>query len=181
MKTERFEFQNKDIPMLKKDIFFRMFFMSLFVFVFVWQFVLFILHYMRDDLSKLNLIVTIIILIVSLLFAVISLAYAIRSLAIIQKIRLHGSAVKQITIISNAKSNSFLRLYSIITQLIAFVMIVILASAITYSILQYVYFTTQSYYLPILFFVSFAGFNSVYHIKEEIKTIQNVREFKNFF
>ena len=167
--------------MLKKDIFFRLFFMFLFVLVFAWQFVLFVVHFRRDDISQTQLIATICLLVVSLLFASISLVYAFRSLGIVQKIKLHGNAVKQIPIISNAKSQSFLRLYSVVNLLITLVMIVVLVSAITYSVLQYVYFTTQSYYLPILFFVSFAGFNSVYHLKAELKTIQNVREFKNFF
>ena len=181
MKMERFEYQHKDIPMLKKDIFFRFLFMALFAGIFGWQLILLISNYIKNELSPLKTIASVILLISSLMFAIISFVYAFRSLNIMQKIVLHGRAVKSISIISNVKKNSFLRIYSVVTQLISLAMLVILCCAVTYNVLQYVYFTTISYYLPILLFVSVAGFNSVYHIKAEIKTIQNVKEFNNIY
>lgn len=181
MKAQRFEYQNKDVPMLKKEVFFRMLFMLLFVAIFVWQFVLFVFSYIHGNLTTIKLLAAIAVLIVALLFAMVSFIYGLRCLNIIQKIALHGNAVRTITIISSARKSSFLRLYLIVTQLIAIAMIVVMACTITYSVLQYVYFTTVSYYLPILFLVAFSGFNSVYHIKQEIKTIQNVNEFNSMF
>ena len=181
MKTERFEFQNKDIPMLKKDIFFRFAFMVLFAVIFGWQLILLVLHYMHDNLNMLKTIVAVFVLISSLMFTLISFNYAFRSLNTMQKIVLHGTAVKSISIISNAKKDSFLKLYLFVTQLISLVMLVVLCCALTYNVLNYVYHSTISFYLPVLLFISSAGFNSVYHIKHEIKTIQNVREFNNIF
>lgn len=181
MKTERFEYQNKDLPLLRKDIFMRLLFMGLFMAVFVWAFVNIVVNYMRDELSVIKTIVGVVILVISLLFALISLVYAFRSFNTKQKVVLNGNAVKNITIISNIKKNSFLRIYSFVMQLISIVMLMVLACGITYAVLEYVYFTTLSYYLPILFLVSITGFNSVYHIKAEIKTIQNVQEFNSIF
>ncbi len=181
MRTKRYEYQHKDIPMLKKDFAFRIFFMCLFIFVFVWQFILFVVSYRRNDLSTIKLAESIIVMFVTLVFASISISYAFKDIGIMQRIKLHGVAVKNIIILSGVKKNSFLKIYYIISQIIAFAMIVVLVSAITYAILQYVYFTTFSFYLPILFFVSFSGFNSVYHIRYEIKTIQNVKAFNSYF
>lgn len=181
MKVERFEYQHKDIPMLKKDIFFRFLFMLLFAGIFGWQLILLIMNYLRDTLSTFKTIVSVALLISSLMFAIVSFTYAFRSLNTMQKVVLHGSAVKSVSIISNAKKNSFLRIYFFVTELISLVMLVVLCCAVTYNVLEYVYFTTISYYLPLLLFVSIAGFNSVYHIKAEIKTIQNVREFNSVF
>ncbi len=181
MKNERFEYQNRDIPMLKKDIFFRFLFMLLFIGIFAWQLFLLISNYLHGTLSPIKTIVSVALLISSLMFSLVSFTYAFRSLNIMQKVILHGTAVKTISVISNAKKNSFLRIYSFVTQLISLVMLVVLCCAVTYNVLEYVYFTTISYYLPVLLFVSAAGFNSVYHIKHEIKTIQNVREFNSIF
>ena len=181
MKMERFEYQNKDIPMLKKEIFVRFLFMFLFVGVFAWQLVLMVKNYADGSLSPIKAILSVMLLISSLMFAIISFSYAFKNLTTMQKIRQHGSYVRAISIISNAKKDSFLKLYFVVTQLISLFMLVVLCCALTYNILEYVYFTTISYYLPILLFVSIAGFNSVYHIKQEIKTIQNVNEFNSMF
>lgn len=181
MTMERFEYQHKDLPMLKRDIIFRFIFVFLFSAIFIWQLVLLLTNYVRSTLSPMKTIVAVILLVVSLMFAVISFTYAFKSLNIIQRVILHGTAVRHISIISNAKKDSFLRMYSLAMQLITLAMVVILCCTVTYNILEYVYFTTISFYLPVLLFVCIAGFNSVYHIKDEIKTIQNVREFSSIF
>lgn len=178
---ERFEYQHKDIPMLKKDIFFRFLFMLIFVGIFAWQLVLLISNNIKGTLTPTKTMFSLALLVFALLFAVVSFTYAFRSLNILQKVILNGSAVRNISILSNINKNSFLKIYSFINLLIALIMLAVLCCAITYSVLQYVYFTTISYYMPILLFVTVAGFNSVYHIKTEIKTIQNVREFNNVF
>ena len=93
MKAQRFEYQNKDVPMLKKEVFFRMLFMLLFVAIFVWQFVLFVFSYIHGNLTTIKLLAAIAVLIVALLFAMVSFIYGLRCLNIIQKIALHGNAV----------------------------------------------------------------------------------------
>ncbi len=181
MKIERLEYLNKDIPLLKKDVAMRLLFMFLFLATFIWQFVLLVLNYMRGTLTSIRTILSVILLVSALMFTIISLIYAFRSFNIIQKVTVHGSSIKNITVISNIKKRSFLRIYFVITELISIAMLVVLACTTTYSILQYIYFTTFSYYLPILLFITIAGFNSVYHIKQEISTIQNVREYNSLF
>ena len=99
MKIERLEYLNKDIPLLKKDVAMRLLFMFLFLATFIWQFVLLVLNYMRGTLTSIRTILSVILLVSALMFTIISLIYAFRSFNIIQKVTVHGSSIKNITVI----------------------------------------------------------------------------------
>ena len=107
--------------------------------------------------------------------------YAFRSINIINSIKRKGKAVRVVTTLRNNDKGSFIKLYSIITQIIAVVVLLVLVSALTYSILELVYYSSVSFYMPVLFLFAFSGFNSVYHINAEIDLIQNVKEFSSIY
>lgn len=177
MRVRRFEYQSKDTPLLKKDIIFRMLFVLLFTIAFIWQIVFMFRDYATHNLTTTHGIVGSCVLIISLLFDIVAFVYAYRSINILQKIKIHGHAVKMITVLSDNRKGSFLKLYNLITKLIAIVMSLALVSGLTYGILEYVYYSTISFYLPILFFVAVSGFNTVYHVTAEIRTIKEVQEY----
>ena len=181
MKTKRFEYHNKNVPMLKKEIAFRLLFTLLFFVTFIWQFAFILREYSLGTLTTLKSVVSIIVLIVTLVFTIVTLVYAYRCINVMSSIKLHGKAVRFITILSDNKKGSFLKLYSLMNRFITLVMALALVSGITYSILELIYYSSISFYIPILFFVAISGFNSVYHIKAEIQTIKEVQEYNSIY
>jgi len=181
MNQKRFQYQNKDIPFLKKDIKARMFFMVLFGIVFFMQMILLILNVIDGTATLTMAIVSAIIMLVSLVFSILSLIFAFKDIQAIDVIKKTGFVVSSISLMPSIEKNSFTKLYSTLTYIIAFAMLIALVGIITYSILQFVYFTTVSFYLPLMLLVTVCGFNSAYHIKHEIEIIQTVLNFQTAF
>ena len=181
MKVRSFEYQNKDTPLLKKDAIFRILFALLFFIVFVWQIIFIFRDYSLHTLTTLKAAVGTIVLIVSILFDLVAFAYAYRAVDTLSKIKLHGHAVRMVTIFSDNKKGSFVRMYDKLTKLIALVMGLALVSGLTYAILEYFYYSSISFYLPILFFIAVSGFNTVYHVTTEIKVMKEVQSYNNIY
>ncbi len=181
MKTKKYEFHNKDIPDLKKDICFRIIFSFIFFAIFIWQFALLIMSSKSKNINILSVILGSIVMITSIMLALFSLVYAQRFINLTQRIKRNGKAIMNITILFNVRKKSFIKLYAVVAEILAVIMLLILTCSITYSILQYIYYSKVATYLPLLLTICFAGFNSVYHLNSEIKTIERVQEYNNIF
>lgn len=180
MQTKRFEYHYKDIPDLKKDCSIRILFSILFFAVFIWQTVMCFFQFADDSQITSALIsATVFVMILSLLMGSISLLFAYRSISALNDIRKKGKSVRPMTPIFGIGKMSFARLYYIINFIIVIAMIAVLSCGVTMFILDIIYYSKVSYYLPLLVVVSLSGFNSVYHISQEIKTVKNVQEFTN--
>ncbi len=181
MKFKKLEYQHKDLPILKKDMIFRIIFMSLFLAIFIWQLISMFFNYFHDSLSNTMLIVSVFVMLISLILALTALIYAFRDINIINEVRHQGKAVRTISVISNNKKGSFLKMYNYLSKFIAFVMMLVLVCGVTYSVLELVYFSSITFYMPILILFAISGFNSVYHIKMEMNTISSVQEYNALY
>ncbi len=180
MKLETFEYHNKDVPMLKKDMAFRILFVGLFFIVFLWQLLFMIRDFSLGTLTTIKSIVAVVVLLVSFMFMLVAFVYAYRSINIVNDVKHHGKSVKTLTVLSDNKRGSFIRMYSLLTRFITLIMVLALLSGLTYGILEYVYYKTISFYLPIMFFVAASGLNSVYHIHAEIKLMNDVQKYRYY-
>ncbi len=181
MRAKKFEYHHKDIPVLKRDIAMRITFTIIFFAIFIWQFISLLVTYTYDTLTTPMILASAIVMVSMLTMCAISFSYAFKSVNIISDVKRRGRAVRSVSLMFGIKKNSFVKIYSILTQLIALVMVVLMTSAITYSILQYIYYSTMSYYIPILVAISICGFNSVYHISFEIERIKTVELFNAIY
>ena len=88
MNNKQFEYHNKDIPFLKKDVIYRFIFFGLFALVFIWQFASLIsLLATKSNVSILMIIVSALVLVFALLFCTLSIMYAIKSVKIINVVK----------------------------------------------------------------------------------------------
>ena len=181
MNLKKFEYTNKDIPFLRRDVTVRLIFSSLFIAVFIWQFISLFVTNATVGMTTPKIVTSIIVLIVALMMAMVALLYSLKDLKIISAIKKRGTCVSTIDILFSLKKGSFIKLYQIVAWILAIVSLFILLCSLTYSILQFAYFSSISYYLPILVLVCIAGFNSVFHINSEIKTIETVKEYHSYY
>ncbi len=181
MGTRSLEYRTKDLPFIKKDLIYRLFFSVLFLVVFIWQLAEFALDSIDDNLSTIKILVTICVLLSSMMFTILCIVYAHKDLSIINEIKKHGSAVRNVRTFTNKKKDSFLKLYSTVASVIAVVMLALLCFVVTYSVLEIIYYSTISYYMPLLFLISFCGFNSVFHINYELKSMKQIGEYNKVF
>ena len=179
MNSKFFEYSSKDKPFLKKDIGMRIVFMSLFSLVFLWQFISIIVCAVRRTLTNLNLFVGLFACIIMLSFILVCLLYMNKSLVAMKEIKNQGRSVNSVKLLVKSDKNSFIKLYSILSIVLALVMLFVAVCGITYLILQLIYLKTYSFYLPILFFITVCGFNSVYHIRYEITTMKEVEKYNS--
>ena len=179
MNSKRFEYTHKDIPFLKKDIVYRTFFILLFLCVFVWQFVDMIKAALNDSLFILQICSTVLVFISCLLLAYISLLYVFKDFRIIAAVKMNGKCVSAVQILIKTNKKSFIWLYNLLIQSLTLLTSIVLICSITYAILQATYFATISYYLPFLVAVCVSGFNSIYHIKNEMQVQNTLQEFLN--
>lgn len=176
-----FEYTSKDKPFLNKDIKMRLLFMFLFLIVFAWQIVSIVFSALDDNLSNMMLGIGVFVCIMALIFVLICLLYINRSSTALRQIKKEGHAFGSVLFLMNSEKNSFIRLYSLISKILALIMSLVLISAITYFVLQIVYLSTYSFYMPILFLFAVCGLNSVYHISYEIKTAKEVEKANNHY
>lgn len=181
MDPKRFQYHNKDIPLLKKDIKARIFFMILFGIVFFSQLFMLVLNVIDKTTTLTMVIVSAVIMLTALTFSILCLVYSFKNIRAIQVIKKAGFVVTSVIFMPNIQKNSFVRLYSILTSIITIATLVVFTSVVTYSILQYVYFSTISFYLPLMVLLTVIGFNTVYHVKHEIEITQSVLNFQNSF
>ena len=178
MNSKKFEYVHKDIPMLKKDIIFRTLFTTAFFAIFVWQFVMVIMQMIDKNMSILKIITSSLVLISTLMMAIISFVYIFRNFKIISVIKTRGRCVSSVSLLIQTNKKSFINLYDLLMKCLIVVISLILISSITYTILQVAYLSFVSFYMPILFLICLSGYNSIYHIKNEIY-IQNMVQIYN--
>ncbi len=182
MQTKRYEYHYKDVPAIKKDIAVRVVFALLFFAIFFWQITSTLINFRNNGgLSTIELTMSIYVLLMSAVMGLIALLYANKDLKILNQIHRRGKAVRPMTPIFKIDKTSFARLYSVINFIITIAMIAVLACGITMFVLELVYYSTISYYLPLLVLLSLCGLNSVYHIRNEMKIMKNVQEFSRAY
>ena len=174
MNSKRFEYLNKDVPFLKKDITFRLFFALLYFTIFCWQFTSVIISNINKNFNLGMIVSSAFVLITCLLFSALSLLYAFKSMKVLSIVRKNGKCVSSVEILFNTDKKGFIKLYSIITEILSIVCSIVLLCSIIYSALQYSYLSSISYYLPLLATICLCGYYSSYHINTEIATVKNV-------
>ena len=137
--------------------------------------------YMFEELSTINIVAGMFVILCALLLGLISFMYFLKNIRILRVVKNNGRCVSSVPLMINIKKNSFINMYSIVNFLLSCIALLVLVSSLTYSILQFAYFASISFYLPILILISVSGFNSVYHLNTEMKIIQTVREFHTVF
>ena len=173
---KRFEYYHKDIKQLKIDIFFRLLFSVLFLVAFVWQFISMAILSIDKSLSIMHGVVAAIVLISSLLLCLVTMSYAFKDFRIIAAIKMKGKCVSSVQILFRADKKGFLWLYNLLMQFLTLMTSLVLVASVTYSILQVAFMSTISYYMPLLLTICVAGYNSIYHVRDEILTQQTVHE-----
>ena len=179
MNSKRYEYTHKDIPYLKKDIFFRALFAILLVAVFIWQFVSLIYLTITSSMTIMQIASSCLVIFCSLMLAFISLMYALKDFRIISAIKMNGRCVSAVQMLIRTNKKSFIWLYSVLIQFLTLITSLVLICSIVYTILEVTYLSTTSFYLPLLFMICISGFNSIYHIKDEIHTQNFVQEYYN--
>lgn len=177
MVSKKFEYTNKDIGYLKRDIVMRAFFTLIFLAIIIWQFVMVIMTAINDSLSTLDYVLSSITIITCLLLALISFVYSFKDFRVISTIKMDGRCVSSVPILIKTTRKSFLWLYNLLIQFLTLVTTLVLVASITYSILQYTYFSTISFYMPFLVMICLSGYNSIYHIRDEMNTQKAVQEY----
>lgn len=180
MNSKKFEYTHRDIGHLKKDICFRTVFFFIFLGLFIWQITTIIMEALNSSISVYKTISSVVVLICSLMLALISLMYVFKNFRIISAIKLNGRCVSSVQMLVKTQKKSFLWLYNLLIQFLTLITSLVLISSITYSILQATYMSHVSFYMPLLFTICISGFNSIYHVKDEIKIQNNVHEYNAY-
>lgn len=177
MNNKVFEYFRKDIPFIKKDCLFRLIFSGLYLLIFVWQIITLIVNLAKKSYNIGMLISSVVVLVLCLLFIAISLMYSLKNIRIISVIKTRGKCTSSVFMLHNLKKDSYIKLYSVVTQILAVVISLVLICCITYSILEISYYSTISFYMPLLFVTCLTGYYSMIHIQNEIKLAQTVQEY----
>lgn len=170
-KARNVEYMSKDVPTIKKDVWLRMLFAVLFIVAFVWQSVV---VFTWQDVSNLMIIVSCLVLFFSVMFGFVSIVYAMNDLQTLSTLKRKGKSIKRVSFAFNVDKRSFIVLYRFITSVFAVLALLLLIASATYSLLQFVYYSSVSFYLPMIFAFTVWCFNSAYHIKNEIYISENV-------
>ena len=179
MNSKKFEYTDRDLSYLKKDIIYRTIFALLFLIVFTWQFISFFKASITKSTTTMQIVVAIIVFVCCLMLTFISLLYIFKDFRIISAIKRNGRCVSSVQILIKTNKKSFVWLYSLLIQFLTIITAIVLICSITYSILQIAYFSTISFYLPFLITICISGFNSIYHIKDEMHIQNTVQELQN--
>lgn len=181
MRTKKYEFDVKDKNLLKKDIGFRFVFIALFLSAFIWQFAMLLISKTKNELDFPKILVAFLVIFTSLILIIIGMMYISKELKTLDKIKHHGKAVESRSILFSDKKGSFLKLYKFLCEFIAVVMLLLLVCCFTYSLLEFIHYSTVSYYMPLMLLITLTGFNTVFHINNELTTIKTVREFNSIY
>lgn len=176
MNRKRFEYFHKDIKQLKIDIFVRLLFTTFFVATFIWQLVALILKQVNGVVTIPQGITASIVLISSLFLGLATITFAFKDFKIIATIKMQGKCVSSVQVLFRTDKKSFMWLYKLIGEVLTLGTTLVLLACITYSILEISYYSSISFYMPLIFMVCVAGYNAIYHVNDEIRTQQTVQE-----
>ncbi len=181
MNLKNFEYLHKDIPFLKKELVFRAVFTVMFFALFLIQLISMLKNLVIDKLNIGMAISSGVVLITCALFCFLSILYMIKTLRVINVVNNHGRCVSSVDILLNTKKDSFVKLYTIVCELLALLAVIVLVCSITYSALEVAYYQTLSFYLPLLITICLTAFYSVFHLKNELKTVQTVNQYNSIY
>lgn len=181
MNLKNFEYINKDVPFLKKDLLFRASFAVLFFAVFLIQLVATLKNLVVSSLSVGNIISSIVVLTTCGLFCFLSILYMIKNLRIIEVVNTKGKCVSSVDVLVKIDKSSFIKLYSIVCDILTLLASIVLICSFTYTFLQATYYSSISFYLPLLITIVLTSYYAVFHIKNEIKTIQTVNQYNSIY
>jgi len=181
MNLKKFEYLHKDVPFLKKDILFRAIFIVLFFAIFLIQLISMLQHFFKNTLELGMAISSGIVLLTSLLFCLISVMYLVKTSRIITIITKRGRCVSSVDILINTKKDGFVRLYSFVCEALALLATIVLVCSLTYSALEVKYYNQLSFYLPLLATICLTSFYSVFHLENELKTMQTVNNYHSIY
>lgn len=182
MNLKRFEYLNKDVPFLKKDIALRLLFALLNFAIFVWQFASLIVNSINKiKISTPMIISTIFVLLVALLFCGLALMYCFKSLKVLSVVKKEGKCISSVEILFNTNKSGFMKLYSFITEALSLICAIVVLCSIIYGFLEVAYYSSISYYMPVLAIICCCGFYSSYHINTEISIVKNVQMYNSFY
>lgn len=179
MGKKTFEYFHKDIPLLKKDMRTRLSFVILFSICFIAQLGLLIYKLYTRSATTFMAVVSAIVMLFALIFTILSLSFAFKDLQLINGIKKSGSVIHEMSLLPSISNDKAVKIYLMICKILAVAMLLVLACGITYNVLEIIYFSTFSFFIPMLVLVCIVGFNTVYHVKHEIETIQNTKEYSS--
>ena len=130
----------------------------------------------NGNLTTNNVLVGTIVLISSILLCLVTFSYAFKDFRIIAAINMTGKCVSSVKILFSTEKTGFMKLYSYLVQILTLATTLILIACVTYSILEITFLSTISFYLPLFFLICISGYNSIYHIKDEITTQKTVQQ-----
>lgn len=181
MRSKIFEYYHKDIKQLKVDVAFRIVFSCFFLAIFVWQLSSMIIRGLNHNLTASQGAIAAVVLITSILLCLVTFSYAFKDLRIIAAINMTGKCVSSVKMLFSTEKKGFMNLYSILIQLLTLATTLILIACITYAILEITFLSSISFYMPLLFLICMSGYNSIYHIKDEITTQKTVQQQQPLF
>lgn len=181
MDFKKFSYSNKDLQLLKNEFFYRLFFMILFSVILVWQVVLLFIETIRHQMQLSFVVASAIVLIVSLCFICVSLMYALKAKSTINTINSNGRCVSRVQILKSLNKTGFIKLYSTLCKFFALLISLVVVVAITYLVLQTTFDKQISFFYPFLFLCCALGYNTVFHIINEIKTMELVEEYHSLY
>jgi len=182
MNLKRFEYLNKDVPFLKKDVTSRLLFSLLYFAIFVWQFASIVIKSINKiNLSTAMIVASVFVLLVTLMFGALSLLYCFKSLKILSVIKKNGRCVSSVEILFNTEKTGFMKLYSFITEVLTIICSIVVLCSIIYAFLEMAYFASISFYMPVLVVLCCCGFYSSYHIRAEINIVKNVQMYNSIY
>ncbi|MBE7076898.1 MAG: hypothetical protein E7374_03280 [Clostridiales bacterium] len=179
MTTRKFDFHASNIPLLKRDMITRLIFTFLFLGVFFYQFTVLFIDYLHDKVGLLKISVGIVLLFLSMMFCLLSFLYAYKDMKIMNKVKKNKVHTTNVAILFPPKSQKTAKFYLIVQEILSIIALLGFVWYLTYSILEYAYNHTYTFYLPLIAFIALTGFNTVYHIRNEMKILDQVQEHSN--
>lgn len=181
MNFKLFEYSNKDVPFLKKDLAFRASFAVLFFAVFAIQLISTLQNMVTNNINLGKIISSVIVISTCCLFCFLSILYMIKTQRTIEIINKSGKCVSSVNLLFKIDKDSFVKLYYIVCYALSLLATLVFVCSLTYSILQVKYYASTSFYLPLLATIVLTSYYSVLHIKNEIKIMQTVNRYHSIY
>ncbi len=178
MSTKKFEYNIKDLPMLKRDMALRLVYFFLFVALCVLQVATIILF--ANQFTAIHYVVSCFVCVSSLFFAILCIWYATIDVSSISAIKRTGHQVKSTVMLFGTGKNSWFKVYYVASKVFTVLMVAVALSSITYNILQYIYYKTFSLYIPAILLLLLVSFHSVFHIDSERRVQEYVQEYAEY-
>ena len=177
MYSKRYDFLKKDIKFLRKSAFSHIFYSILFVSIFVLQFMLFIYENEHGKISILKGSIAICVLISMIFLTMIAILLAGKDISTIIQIKKHTHSVRNVYVFKNVNKTGFLNMYSIVNRMIGIITLILSASVITYSVLDYIYNQSVLFYLPLILAITINSFSSSGFLKSQLKISETINEY----